>query len=98
MMAKLRESFRFPCRAVARARRRESRAMTIGRPTRHGVEAAASRIAGEVTRAPLLPFEVGVMRHLAQAECLQPGGSVDLRGTTQRRRLRRPEGRKGSEA
>src|SRR3546814_2255536 len=94
MMAKLRESFRFPCRAVARARRRESREMTIGRPTRHGVEAAAARIAGAVTRTPLLPFEVGGTRLWAKAECLQQGGSFKLRGATNRFMLISPEERK----
>jgi threonine dehydratase len=53
-------------------------------PSRQGVEAAAGRIAGEVTRTPLLPVEIGGVRLWAKAECLQRGGSFKLRGATNR--------------
>ena len=58
--------------------------MSERRPTREGVEAAASRIAGEVTRTPLLPLEIAGGRLWAKAECLQRGGSFKLRGATNR--------------
>ena len=45
---------------------------------------AAARIAGHVTRTPLLPFEIGGRRLWAKAECLQQGGSFKLRGATNR--------------
>jgi threonine dehydratase len=54
------------------------------KPSRQGVEAAAARIAGEVTRTPLLPLEMGGVRLWAKAECLQQGGSFKLRGATNR--------------
>lgn len=53
-------------------------------PTREGVEAAARRIAGWVTRTPLLPFEWRGRRLWAKAECLQQGGAFKLRGATNR--------------
>ena len=46
--------------------------------------AAAERIAGEVTRTPLLPLEIRGIRLWAKAECLQQGGSFKLRGATNR--------------
>ena len=58
--------------------------MSERKPTRAGVEAAAARIAGEVTRTPLLPVEIGGQRLWAKAECLQMGGSFKLRGATNR--------------
>lgn len=68
--------------------------MTTGKPRREGVEAAAARIAGEVTRTPLLPVEVNGTRLWAKAECLQTGGSFKLRGATNRLMLLTPEERK----
>ena len=53
-------------------------------PTRQGVEAAAARIRGEVTRTPLLPLDIAGTRLWAKAECLQRGGSFKLRGATNR--------------
>ena len=53
-------------------------------PSRAGVEAAAARIAGEVTRTPLLPAEIEGVRLWVKAECLQQGGSFKLRGATNR--------------
>lgn len=50
-------------------------------PTPEGVAAAANRIAGEVTRTPLLPLGPGAW---VKAECLQQGGSFKLRGATNR--------------
>jgi threonine dehydratase len=50
-------------------------------PSPEGVEAAANRIAGEVTRTPLLPLAPGVW---VKAESLQEGGSFKLRGATNR--------------
>lgn len=55
--------------------------MTERRVSPEGVQAAASRIAGEVTRTPLLPLAEGVW---VKAECLQRGGSFKLRGATNR--------------
>ena len=54
------------------------------RPTKQGVEAAAARIAGEVTRTPLLPLELNGLRLWVKADCLQRGGSFKLRGATNR--------------
>jgi threonine dehydratase len=54
------------------------------RPSRQGVEAAAERIEGEVTRTPLLPLDVNGKRLWAKAECLQQGGSFKLRGAINR--------------
>ena len=53
-------------------------------PSRAGVEAAAARISGEVTRTPLLPAEIESVRLWVKAECLQQGGSFKLRGATNR--------------
>lgn len=53
-------------------------------PSPEGVFAAAKRIAGEVTRTPILPFEWDGARFWAKAECLQQGGSFKLRGATNR--------------
>lgn len=60
------------------------------RPTPEGVAAAANRIAGEVTRTPLLPLGPGAW---AKAECLQQGGSFKLRGATNRLLRLSPEER-----
>ena len=54
------------------------------KPSREGVQAAAARIAGEVTRTPLLPVEIDGRRLWVKAECLQQGGSFKLRGATNR--------------
>lgn len=54
------------------------------RPSREGLEAAAARIAGEVTRTPLLPLDIEGRRVWVKAECLQQGGSFKLRGATNR--------------
>lgn len=53
-------------------------------PSRNGVESAARRIAGSITRTPLLPFEWRGRRLWAKAECLQQGGAFKLRGATNR--------------
>jgi threonine dehydratase len=54
------------------------------RASANGVSAAAGRIAGHVTRTPILPFEWEGRRIWAKAECLQEGGSFKLRGATNR--------------
>ncbi len=53
-------------------------------PSRDGVESAARRIAGSITRTPLLPLEWRGRRLWAKAECLQQGGAFKLRGATNR--------------
>ena len=53
-------------------------------PTRQGVESAAARIRGDVTRTPLLPLTLDGVTLWAKAECLQQGGSFKLRGATNR--------------
>ncbi|HEY0627426.1 MAG TPA: threonine/serine dehydratase [Allosphingosinicella sp.] len=53
-------------------------------PTPDGVIEAAKRIAGEVVKTPILPFEWQGRRLWAKAECLQRGGSFKLRGATNR--------------
>lgn len=62
--------------------------MTERRPTAEGVAAAAKRIAGHVTRTPLLPLDLpashGGCQVWIKAECLQQGGSFKLRGATNR--------------
>ncbi len=58
--------------------------MNRNQPTRDGVESAARRIAGWVSRTPLLPFEWRGRRLWAKAECLQQGGAFKLRGATNR--------------
>ena len=58
--------------------------MTERRPTPDGVSAAAKRVAGHVTRTPLLPAEWRGQRFLVKAECLQQSGSFKLRGATNR--------------
>lgn len=55
-----------------------------------GVQAAANRIAGQVTRTPLLALADGVW---VKAECLQQGGSFKLRGATNRLLRLSPEER-----
>jgi threonine dehydratase len=62
-------------------------------PSPEGVLAAAKRIAGEVLRTPILPFEWEGKRLWAKAECLQCGGSFKLRGATNRLMLLSPEER-----
>lgn len=58
--------------------------MAMRLPTTDGVAAAARRVAGHVTRTPLLPVTIGATRMWAKAECLQEGGSFKLRGATNR--------------
>lgn len=58
--------------------------MNERRPSPDGVIAAASRVAGHVTRTPLLPFEYEGARLWVKAECLQQSGSFKLRGATNR--------------
>ena len=58
--------------------------MTERRPTANGVRAAAERIAGAVTRTPLLPLEWGGRRLWVKVECLQQGGAFKLRGASNR--------------
>src|SRR3954454_15867136 len=53
-------------------------------PTADGVRAAAERVAGHVTRTPLLPLEWEGIGLWVKAECLQQGGSFKLRGATNR--------------
>jgi threonine dehydratase len=54
------------------------------RPALDGVLAAAVRIAGAVTRTPLLPLDWEGRTVWIKAECLQQGGSFKLRGATNR--------------
>ena len=54
------------------------------KPDHAGVESAARRVAGEVTRTPLLPLNWQGTRLWVKAECLQQGGSFKLRGATNR--------------
>lgn len=68
--------------------------MIEGRPSRQGVEAAAKRIAGEITRTPLLPAEIEGVNVWVKAECLQQGGSFKLRGATNRLMLMSAEERR----
>jgi threonine dehydratase len=58
--------------------------MTERKPTPEGVAAAAKRVAGHVTRTPLLPLDWEGARLWVKAECLQQGGSFKLRGATNR--------------
>ena len=58
--------------------------MAEKRPTTSGVLDAADRIAGEVTKTPLLPLDHDGRRIWIKAECLQQGGSFKLRGATNR--------------
>ena len=58
--------------------------MTERRPSPEGAAAAAKRVAGHVTRTPLLPAEHLGQRFLVKAECLQQSGSFKLRGATNR--------------
>ncbi len=58
--------------------------MALRLATSGGVLAAAQRIAGQVTRTPLLPVTIRGVRMWAKAECLQEGGSFKLRGATNR--------------
>lgn len=58
--------------------------MTERKPTPEGVAAAAKRVAGCVTRTPLLPLEWRGGRVWIKAECLQGGGSFKLRGASNR--------------
>jgi threonine dehydratase len=53
-------------------------------PTADGVSSAAKRIAGHVTRTPMLPLVWEGGRLWTKAECLQQGGSFKLRGATNR--------------
>ena len=58
--------------------------MTERRPTPDGVQAAAKRVAGHVTRTPLLPLGDDWPSVWVKAECLQQGGSFKLRGAFNR--------------
>ena len=58
--------------------------MTERRASPEGAAAAAKRVAGHVTRTPLLPAEHRGQRFLVKAECLQQSGSFKLRGATNR--------------
>jgi threonine dehydratase len=69
---------------MVRQLRQTENLRNMRKPSRQGVEAAAARIAGEVTRTPLLPLDIGGIRLQAKAECLQEGGSFKLRGATNR--------------
>ncbi|HEV2816764.1 MAG TPA: threonine/serine dehydratase [Allosphingosinicella sp.] len=65
------------------------------RPSANGVQAAARRIAGAVTKTPLLPLDWEGRRLWIKAECLQQGGSFKLRGATNRL-LRLDEAERGA--
>ena len=70
--------------------------MTERRPTAEGVRAAAKRVAGHVTRTPLLPLGEEWPDVWIKAECLQQGGSFKLRGAANRLlRLDEAERRRG---
>ena len=58
--------------------------MTPRKPSASGVSSAADRIAGKVTRTPLLPLVWEGRRFWIKTECLQQGGSFKLRGATNR--------------
>ena len=58
--------------------------MTDRRPSASGVRDAAKRLAGIVTKTPLLPLDWEGRRIWIKAECLQQGGSFKLRGATNR--------------
>lgn len=58
--------------------------MKVRRPSANGVRAAARRIAGAVTKTPLLPLDWEGSRLWVKAECLQQGGSFKLRGASNR--------------
>ena len=58
--------------------------MTEKKPTTSGVLDAADRIAGKVTKTPLLPLDWEGSRIWIKAECLQQGGSFKLRGASNR--------------
>src|SRR4028118_1757409 len=53
-------------------------------PSPEGVLSAAKRVAGHVTRTPLLVAEHEGSRFLVKAECLPQSGSFKLRGATNR--------------
>ena len=61
------------------------------KPTTSGVRRAADRIAGHVTRTPLLPFGLNLW---LKAESLQQGGSFKLRGASNRLLQLTPEERR----
>lgn len=54
------------------------------RPNREDVLAAATRIANEVQRTPLIESEVAGTRIWLKCECLQTGGAFKLRGASNR--------------
>lgn len=58
--------------------------MTERRPSPEGARAAARRLAGHVTRTPLLPLDWRGQRVWIKAECLQQTGSFKLRGAMNR--------------
>lgn len=58
--------------------------MTGRRPSANGVRAAAARLAGVVTRTPLLPLDWEGQCIWVKPECLQQGGSFKLRGASNR--------------
>ena len=58
--------------------------MDVRKPGSEGVDAAARRVAGHVTKTPLLPLDWRGRRFWVKAECLQQGGSFKLRGATNR--------------
>ena len=68
--------------------------MTLRKPTRKGVEAAAARLISEVTPTPLLPLDLAGVSIRVKAECLQRGGSFKLRGATNRLKQLGPEERR----
>ncbi len=54
------------------------------RASANGVTGAARRIAGSVTKTPILPFDWRGRHYWIKAECLQQGGSFKLRGASNR--------------
>ena len=67
--------------------------LTLRKPAKEGVEAAAARLLGEVIATPLLPLDLAGLSVRVKAECLQRGGSFKLRGATNRLKLLSPEER-----
>jgi len=58
--------------------------MSERRPSANGVQDASARLAGIVTKTPLLPLDWQGRRLWVKAECLQQGGSFKLRGASNR--------------
>jgi threonine dehydratase len=75
------------CRQTATVERKDrviNGLMEIARVSHEDVLDAASRIAGQVERTPLIESQAGGMRVWLKLECLQTGGAFKLRGATNR--------------